>query len=49
MARIFWVKCPHCHKRFYAATVDFRHKGRKLWCPFCGAEFLDDEAEEITE
>ncbi|MGI5838787.1 MAG: hypothetical protein ACOX8W_03920 [bacterium] len=50
MARIFWVTCPVCGRKFYAATDDFRHKPeRKLLCPFCGARFGDDDAAEIAE
>jgi len=30
MAKIFWVTCPKCGKRFYAAQVDFRNKKIKL-------------------
>lgn len=50
MARIFWIVCPKCGKKFYAATDDYRNqKDRKLLCPFCGARFCDDEASEIIE
>jgi len=50
MARIFWVKCPKCKKDFYASKDDFRNKkDRKLLCPFCGARFTDEEAEEVIE
>jgi len=49
MARIFWVACPECEKKFYASVDDFRHKDRKMMCPFCQARFLDKEAKEIIE
>ena len=50
MARIFWVKCPECSKKFYASKDDFRHqKGRKMLCPFCGARFTDEEAAEVID
>ncbi len=49
MARIFWIKCPACLKKFYAATDDFRGKDRDLMCPFCGKRFKDKEAAEIIE
>ncbi len=43
MAKIFYVTCPKCGKRFYASIDDYRHKDRKLMCPFCQARFLDEE------
>lgn len=49
MARIFWVVCPKCKLKFYAATDDFRNQDRKLLCPFCDARFLDKEADEIID
>ena len=49
MARIFWITCPKCLKKFYAATDDFRgKKDRMLRCPFCEARF-NDEACDIIE
>jgi hypothetical protein len=48
MARIFWVVCAQCLKKFYAAADDFRHqKDRRLLCPYCGARFTDQECEVI--
>jgi uncharacterized protein YbaR (Trm112 family) len=50
MARIFWVVCPKCEKKFYASKDDFRHKKQcKLLCPFCGERFIDEEAKEIID
>lgn len=49
MSKIFWVVCPKCGKKFYAAVIDFRHKGRKMMCPFCQHRFTDEEAKEIIE
>ena len=49
MAKIFWVVCPECGRKFYAAKGDFRLKERKLLCPFCGARFLDKEAREVID
>ena len=49
MAKIFWVVCPECERKFYAAKDDFRLKERKLLCPFCGARFLDKEAKEVID
>jgi hypothetical protein len=49
MARIFWVTCPECKGKFYAAVQDFRGKERPLLCPFCGKRFKDSEAAEIRE
>ncbi|MEA4892348.1 MAG: hypothetical protein VB085_07270 [Peptococcaceae bacterium] len=46
MAKIFWVACPKCGKKFYASVDDFRNKDRKLMCPFCQARFLDKESKE---
>ncbi len=28
MARIFWVVCPQCTKKFYAAKDDFQEQGK---------------------
>lgn len=50
MAKIFWVKCPECGRKFYAVRDDFRYQAdRKLLCPFCGARFADSEAAEVLE
>lgn len=50
MSKLFWVTCPKCGKKFYAATMDFRHKDRKLMCPYCQERFLDKESKEpVTE
>ena len=49
MAKIFWVICPKCEKKFYAASDDFRSKEHRLMCPFCGIRFLDRESKEIIE
>jgi ribosomal protein L33 len=49
MARIFWLVCPQCVKKFYASKDDFRNKDRKLLCPFCGKRFIDKEAKEIID
>jgi uncharacterized Zn-finger protein len=49
MARIFWVVCPGCQRKFYAATADFRGKNRKLLCPYCRTKFTDEEAEEVLD
>ena len=49
MARIFWVVCPKCGRRFYAATMDFRGQNRKMLCPFCGARFTDQEAAKVID
>jgi uncharacterized Zn-finger protein len=50
MARIFWIVCPECGKKFYASVDDFRHQEEhKLLCPFCGARFSDSEAKEVIE
>ena len=49
MARIMWVVCPRCGKKFYAATEDFKKKDRPMLCPFCGKRFTDSEAREVIE
>jgi hypothetical protein len=49
MAKIFWVVCPQCARRFYASKDDFRHKERPMLCPFCGNRFIDQQAGEIIE
>jgi len=49
MAKIFWVVCGKCEKKFYAAKDDFRSKDRKLMCPFCGERFLDKDARQIID
>lgn len=49
MAKIFWVVCPECGKKFYASIDDFRHKPHNLLCPFCSARFRDKEAAEIID
>ena len=49
MAKIFWLVCPQCMKKFYASQDDFRNKDRKLLCPFCGKRFIDKEAKEILD
>lgn len=49
MAKIFWIACPECGRKFYASKDDFRLKERKLLCPFCGARFLDKEAKEVID
>lgn len=49
MARIFWVICPDCGKKFYAAIDDFLGKDRELRCPFCGRRFKDHESSEIIK
>lgn len=46
MAKIFWVTCPKCGKKFYASVDDFRHKNIKLMCPFCGHRFFDHESKD---
>ncbi|ATW26470.1 hypothetical protein DCMF_18485 [Candidatus Formimonas warabiya] len=48
MARMFWVVCPECKKKFYVATIDFKNKkDRRMLCPFCSARFNEDEALEV--
>ena len=49
MAKIFWVVCPKCAKKFYAAKDDFRFKEHHLMCPFCGGRFLDKDSKKITD
>jgi uncharacterized Zn-finger protein len=49
MAKIFWVVCPKCDKKFYASTDDYRFKERKLMCPFCGDRFIDKDAKEVID
>ena len=49
MAKIFWVVCPKCDKKFYASTDDYRHKERELMCPFCGDRFIDKDAKEVID
>ena len=49
MAKIFWVTCPKCERKFYADRGDFRYQNRKLMCPFCGERFLDKEAKELID
>ena len=49
MPKIFWITCPRCGGKFYARYEDFRHKKRELFCPYCTAKFLDEEAKEIEE
>lgn len=50
MARIFWIKCPYCEKKFYCDYFDFRpHPHRKLLCPYCNRTFLQEESSEIDD
>jgi len=49
MAKIFWVVCPKCERKFYAAKDDFRFQERRLMCPFCGERFRDREAREVID
>lgn len=49
MAKIFWVVCPNCSNKFYAANDDYRHLERKLMCPFCEERFLDKDAAEVID
>jgi uncharacterized Zn-finger protein len=49
MARIMWIVCPKCDKRFYVATDDFKGKDRPMLCPFCAARFTDEQAKEVIE
>ncbi|MDR1193488.1 MAG: hypothetical protein LBK98_04860 [Peptococcaceae bacterium] len=46
MAKIFWVTCPKCDKRFYASVDDFQGQDRNMMCPFCEGRFTDEEAKE---
>jgi predicted Zn finger-like uncharacterized protein len=49
MARIFWVTCPHCAKRFYCHSEDLRHKKYELRCPYCEREFPQEQSPRIDE
>ena len=49
MTRIFWVTCPKCEGEFYCHTLELRHKGIKLLCPYCQHRFLDEESLKIAE
>ena len=40
MARVTYVTCPDCKKRFYVRTEDFiDNPDAYLECPFCTKEF----------
>lgn len=49
MAKIFWVICPKCLKKFYAAADDFRNQKEKrpMLCVYCGERFTDQDCEVI--
>lgn len=49
MARIFWVTCPSCAKRFYCHSEDLRHKSYELRCPYCEREFPQEQSPRIDE
>jgi predicted Zn finger-like uncharacterized protein len=49
MAKIMWVVCPECEKKFYVATDDFKDKDRLMLCPFCAKRFTDKEAKGVFE
>jgi uncharacterized Zn-finger protein len=49
MARIFWVTCPFCTKRFYCHYEDLRHKSYDLRCPYCEREFAQEHSPRIDE
>lgn len=49
MARIFWVTCPFCAKRFYCHSDDLRHKEYALRCPYCDREFPQEQSPRIDE
>ncbi len=49
MERIFWVECPTCHGRFYCNYDELRHAGVPLFCPFCHARFLPEQAAWLSE
>jgi len=49
MERIFWVECPQCRGSFYCNHKETRHAQVKLFCPFCRARFLPDEAAFLDE
>jgi hypothetical protein len=49
MERIFWVECPTCAGEFYCNHKEMRNAGVKLFCPFCHARFLPDEAKRLDE
>jgi predicted Zn finger-like uncharacterized protein len=49
VARIFWVTCPFCAKRFYCHSEDLRHKQYELRCPYCEREFAQEQSPRIDE
>jgi uncharacterized Zn-finger protein len=49
MARIFWVTCPRCGKRFYCHWGELRHTQWLLRCPFCENEFRQEDSPRIEE
>lgn len=49
MARIMWVDCPSCEKKFYVATEDFKGTDRPMLCPYCASRFTESEAKAVVE
>jgi len=48
MAKMSLLKCVKCLKKFYILK-SLRNKDLTWFCPFCKAEFKDDESVEIWE
>jgi uncharacterized Zn-finger protein len=49
VARIFWVTCPYCARRFYCHYEDLRHSQYDLRCPYCEREFPQERSPRIDE
>lgn len=46
MAKVFWVVCPKCERRYYV-NRGLLGKDVQLFCPFCKSYFMSSEAKEI--
>ena len=47
VARIFWVTCPKCVKRFYCHAEELLGKKIPLLCPYCGRSFAQEESPKL--
>ena len=48
MSQISLLTCVKCEKKFYILK-SLRNKSLMWFCPYCKAEFVDDEKVEIWE
>lgn len=49
MAKIFWVTCPKCNKRFYCHSEELLGKKIELLCPYCESYFPQEQSPRIEE